>query len=453
MRTREFIVLFFIIDMMLLNAAIFLAALYRGADLHLLWEDRLTIVMNLSTALVYIIFIDDMKYLKADLTTVLRSLIQRLTAFISIAALITIWFDIENLSRVQFIGTVCLFSIFKLVLGLFLFKKMSLTNNRGSKIIIVGDNTISHQIFKYCKSNLYHGYEPLGILTEQENTGHHSNIIGTVEDFQRIYDTTPFNVCIISLPLHESENIKHLVHISEKNGVRPRIVPNWYNIIHRNFVVSSLGTIPLLDIRNVPLYHYPNRFWKRAFDIAVSGGLLIALSPVFLVIAILIKLEGRGPVFYTPIRLGVNNTPFKLYKFRSMKVNDNILDGTRSTTINDERITFLGKFLRKSNLDELPQLYNVLMNEMSIVGPRPHRVFLNKTLQEKVSTYMVRHSIKPGITGWAQVNGWRGPTESRLQYMGRTLHDLWYIEHWSFGLDLYIMFLTAFGKKSRKNAF
>src|SRR5690606_39256244 len=164
------------------------------------------------------------------------------------------------------------------------------------------------------------------------------------------------------------------VHISEKNGVRPRIVPNWYNIIHRNFVVSSLGTIPLLDIRNVPLYHYPNRFWKRAFDIAVSGGLLIALSPLFLLIAILIRLEGRGPVFYTPIRLGVNNTPFKLYKFRSMKVNDNILDGTRSTTINDERITFLGKFLRKSNLDELPQLYNVLMNEMSIVGPRPHRV-------------------------------------------------------------------------------
>jgi putative colanic acid biosynthesis UDP-glucose lipid carrier transferase len=214
-----------------------------------------------------------------------------------------------------------------------------------------------------------------------------------------------------------------------------------------------LGAIPLLDVRNVPLHNYSNRFWKRAFDLVFTSIALILLLPIFIIVAILIKLDSPGPIFYTPVRLGVNGKPFKLYKFRSMSESDDALAGTKSTVLNDKRVTRLGKFLRKSNLDELPQLYNVLMNEMSIVGPRPHRVHLNRDLQKKMSTYMVRHFVKPGITGWAQVNGWRGPTENRLQYMGRTLHDIWYIENWSFFIDIYIIFLTAFGKKSRKNAF
>jgi len=253
--------------------------------------------------------------------------------------------------------------------------------------------------------------------------------------------------------MEESQKIKDFIHIAEKNGVKPRIVLNGYGVINRNFIIKALGQTPLLDIRNVPLHKYNNRFWKRAFDIAVSSVLLLLLTPVFAIIAIAIRLEGKGPIFYTPIRLGVNGQPFKLYKFRSMKENDDALGGTRSTVLNDERITRLGNFLRKSNLDELPQLYNVLINEMSIVGPRPHRVHLNKNLQEKMGTYMVRHFVKPGITGWAQIHGWRGPTETKLQYKGRTLHDLWYIENWSFGIDIYILFLTVFGKKTRKNAF
>jgi lipopolysaccharide/colanic/teichoic acid biosynthesis glycosyltransferase len=121
--------------------------------------------------------------------------------------------------------------------------------------------------------------------------------------------------------------------------------------------------------------------------------------------------------------------------------------------MNDERIIPIGKILRKLSLDELPQLLNVLTNDMSVVGPRPHRINLNKDLQQKMSHYMMRHTIKPGITGWAQVKGWRGPTNTKLQYWGRTLHDLWYIENWNFGLDIYIVFLTAFGRKSKKNAF
>jgi putative colanic acid biosynthesis UDP-glucose lipid carrier transferase len=255
------------------------------------------------------------------------------------------------------------------------------------------------------------------------------------------------------LPFEEYSVVKEVISVAERNGVRIRFIPNWYSMINRNFVVSNLGSIPMLDIRNVPLYQYENRFWKRAFDLLLSTLMLIMLSPLMLVVAALIKLESRGPIFYRPVRLGVNGVPFTMFKFRSMVQSDDAVSGVQSTVKDDVRITKLGRFIRKTNIDELPQLFNVIRNEMSLVGPRPHRVYLNRDLQQKMRHYMVRHLVKPGITGWAQVNGWRGPTENRLQYMGRTLHDLWYIENWTFWLDLYILFLTIFGRKARKNAF
>jgi lipopolysaccharide/colanic/teichoic acid biosynthesis glycosyltransferase len=178
---------------------------------------------------------------------------------------------------------------------------------------------------------------------------------------------------------------------------------------------------------------------------------LIMLLPLFIVIAIAIKLDSRGPIFYRPIRIGKRGMPISVYKFRSMRHSKEVQ--TRSTSKDDDRITKVGKFIRKHSLDELPQLINVLKNEMSVVGPRPHRVDLNKRFQQNAQNYLVRQYIKPGITGWAQVNGWRGPTETKYQYVARTLHDLWYIEHWSFALDLYIIYLTIFGKKTRENAF
>ncbi len=202
-------------------------------------------------------------------------------------------------------------------------------------------------------------------------------------------------------------------------------------------------------MRTFPLDTYANRFLKRAFDICFSSGMMLLLLPLGALIAVAIKLTSKGPVFFKTHRLGVTGAPFTIYKFRTHAPSN------RPRTINsrppsqgDNRITPLGKFLRKYSLDELPQLLNVLTNDMSIVGPRPHRLNLNKALQQKMGTYMMRHTIKPGITGWAQVNGWRGPTETKLQYWGRTLHDLWYIEHWNFWLDLYIILTHTYREKN-----
>ena len=188
---------------------------------------------------------------------------------------------------------------------------------------------------------------------------------------------------------------------------------------------------------------------RRSF----SALALFFLAPVFLLIALLIKIDSPGPVFYYPIRIGRGGKPFKLYKFRSMKECDIPSGGTLSTQKDDPRITRVGKFLRKFSLDELPQFINVFLGTMSVVGPRPHRRFLNRQLQESVYKYMIRHYVKPGITGWAQVNGWRGPTDTEEQRKQRTMHDLWYVENWSPLLDLKIIYLTIFSRKAHKSAF
>ncbi|MCL4128108.1 UNVERIFIED_CONTAM: hypothetical protein GTU68_026506 [Idotea baltica] len=211
--------------------------------------------------------------------------------------------------------------------------------------------------------------------------------------------------------------------------------------------------MPVIELRKIPLDYFHNFITKKAFDILFSLFVLIALSPVLLAIAAAIKLTSKGPVFYKPVRKGEGGYDFTCYKFRSMITDYDPKLKNVSTMKDDPRVTSIGRFMRKYNIDEMPQFLNVLKGDMSVIGPRPHRVSLNKDMQGSVDRYMVRHYVKPGITGWAQVNGWRGPTETDEQKEERSKHDLWYIRNWSFLLDLKIVWLTVFSKKSRMNAF
>jgi lipopolysaccharide/colanic/teichoic acid biosynthesis glycosyltransferase len=192
---------------------------------------------------------------------------------------------------------------------------------------------------------------------------------------------------------------------------------------------------------------------KAIFDLAFSIAVLLFFAPLFCIIAILIKLDSPGPVFYCPVRVGKSGNLFKVFKFRSMRECDALLGGTQSTEKNDPRVSALGKILRKYSLDELPQFINVIKGEMSVIGPRPHRKFLHDEMEKSIDRYSLRLHIKPGITGWAQVNGWRGPTSTIEQKVKRTEHDLWYIENWTFAIDLKIIFLTLFGKKTHSGVF
>ena len=249
------------------------------------------------------------------------------------------------------------------------------------------------------------------------------------------------------------EEIFPIMDYCENNFVRFYYVPNLRNYMKRAMNLELLGNVPILYIREEPLRQVSNRFVKRAFDVTVSGVFLCTLFPfVYLFVALGIKLTSKGPVFFIQERSGENGRTFGCIKFRSMRVNDEA-DRVQATK-NDPRKTRFGSFLRKSSIDELPQFINVLKGEMSIVGPRPHMLQHTELYSKLVNKYMVRHLIKPGITGWAQVTGYRGETHELSQMEGRVRRDIWYLENWSLLLDIRIMLLTVWNALKRdENAY
>jgi putative colanic acid biosynthesis UDP-glucose lipid carrier transferase len=453
LRPREIHLLILSVDLFILNASFFLVRLFLDeGDPECL--KNLLIVLNIGYVITSPIFVENLRDLKSDYPRMARSLIRRFVYYFAFTAGILLISDPSACPKHQYISTVSLFFLLKFcVSSWFFFRYFFNTHLYLKPTIIIGDNKLGAQLQDYFLTKKYLGIKPIGLLADLPAKDPDHNVIGSVNDFQKVFDSRHFEDAFIVLPLTEVEKIRTLIAVAERNGVRTHLVPNFAGSQEIHFKVGNLGDIPLLQMRTFPLDTYANRFLKRAFDIGFASMIMLLLLPFGLLIAIAIKLTSKGPIFFKTNRLGVTGAPFTIYKFRTMHFQPTPDDKLLSTVQGDTRITRLGKFLRKYSIDELPQLLNVLTNDMSIVGPRPHRPNLNKTLQKKMGAYMMRHTIKPGITGWAQVNGWRGPTETKLQYWGRTLHDLWYIEHWNFWLDLYIILLTLIGKKTRKNAF
>src|SRR5699024_10177685 len=235
----------------------------------------------------------------------------------------------------------------------------------------------------------------------------------------------------------------------EKSGVHTKFIPDYGNIIPTVPYMEDLQGLPVIHIRHVPLNNMSNAAVKRAVDIFGSIVGIILFSPIMLIVAVLIKLTSPGPVIYCQERVGLHNRPFKMYKFRSMTVQDPGKEKSRWTTRGDSRVTPIGKLIRKTSIDETPQFFNILKGDMSLVGPRPERPFFVEKFKEEIPRYMIKHQVRPGLTGWAQVNGYRGDTS----IMKRIEHDLYYIENWSLGFDFKILFLTVFKGFINKNAY
>jgi len=230
-----------------------------------------------------------------------------------------------------------------------------------------------------------------------------------------------------------------VIQLCEKSGTKVSVIPFYNDVIPTRAIVDNIGAIKLIQLRTTPLDEPFNAALKRGFDILVSLLGLIVLSPLMLIIAVAIKLSSPGPVLFKQERVGLNKKHFTMLKFRSMKVND--AQDTAWSKDEDSRRTAVGSILRKFSLDELPQLFNVLGGDMSLIGPRPEIPFFVEQFRETVPLYMVKNQVRPGITGWAQVNGYRGDTSIPK----RIEHDIWYIENWSFGLDMKIILMTVFG--------
>ncbi|QDH80084.1 undecaprenyl-phosphate glucose phosphotransferase [Echinicola soli] len=326
----------------------------------------------------------------------------------------------------------------------------------GKNVLVTGQGEMVNRVNSYFKDNPKNGYQVKGMVkyhnvAEPELAVEGGEYVSDLDNMGNYLRDNPVDEVIVALPIQYSEEIKKILNTADYYGTRVRFIPDYQKLLGEDCKVIRQGNMDMVNVRQMPLDDKISSFLKECFDWCFSSLILLMLSPLFFLIVILIKLDSPGPAFYCPERIGKGGKPFRVFKFRTMRENDST--GKASTVENDPRITKVGKFLRKYSIDELPQFANVFMGDMSVVGPRPHRTYLNEEFQRSVDKAMVRHYFKPGVTGWAQVNGWRGPTETAEQKEQRIAHDLWYMKNWSMKLDIKIIYLTIFGRKTHGTAF
>lgn len=319
-------------------------------------------------------------------------------------------------------------------------------------ILLVGYSRAAEQYIDRIQQNPQWGYNVRGILDDniaRGTTYKGVKVIGSVGNLLYILPESKLDEIAITLGLEEYYKLEKIVAECEKSGVHTKFIPDYGNIIPTKPYTEDLLGLPVINIRYVPLSNTFNALVKRCVDIVGSIFCIILFSPVMLVTAIAVKATSKGPLIFKQERVGLHNTPFHMYKFRTMYVQTEEEERKGWTQKDDPRITKVGRILRKTSLDEFPQLFNVLKGDMSLVGPRPERPQYVEKFREEIPRYMIKHQVRPGMTGWAQVNGYRGDTSIRK----RIEHDLYYIENWTLGLDVKILFLTIFKGFINKNAY
>lgn len=319
-------------------------------------------------------------------------------------------------------------------------------------VLLVGYGHAAEAYIDRIFANPQWGYYIHGILDDKMEVGtmyKRVPVIGTITNLEAFLAKMDLDEIAITLSVNEYEKLEKIVAICEKSGVHTKFVPDYYNFIPTTPYTEDLYGLPVINIRNVPLSNTHNRIIKRLVDIVGALVALIIFAIPMVLVAILIKLTSDGPIIFSQVRIGRHNKEFKMYKFRSMEVQKESDERQAWTTKKDPRVTGIGKFIRKTSIDELPQLFNVLKGDMSLVGPRPERPFFVDKFKEEIPRYMIKHQVSPGLTGWAQINGYRGDTSIRK----RIEHDLYYIENWTLFMDFKIIFLTFFKGFINKNAY
>lgn len=319
-------------------------------------------------------------------------------------------------------------------------------------ILLVGYSRAAEQYIDRIQQNPQWGYNIRGILDDniaRGTTYKGVKVIGSIGNLLYILPQNKLDEIAITLGLEEYYKLEKIVTECEKSGVHTKFIPDYGNIIPTKPYTEDLLGLPVINIRYVPLSNTFHAFVKRCVDIIGSLICIVIFSPVMLATAIAVKATSNGPLIFRQERVGLHNKPFWMYKFRTMYVQTEEEERKGWTTKGDPRITKVGGFLRKTSLDEFPQLFNVLRGDMSLVGPRPERPQYVEKFREEIPRYMIKHQVRPGMTGWAQVNGYRGDTSIRK----RIEYDLYYIENWTLGLDVKILFLTVFKGFINKNAY
>lgn len=319
-------------------------------------------------------------------------------------------------------------------------------------VMLVGFSDASDQFIDACRRNPDWGYHIYGIVDDIAEVGEGYKgvrVVGRISELEHILAQNTIDEIAITLPLAAYAKLDGIVHVCEKSGVHTKFIPDYNNIIHSKPVTEDMDGLPVINIRNVPLTDPVKATAKRAVDICGALVGILLFSPIMIVVATLIKLTSPGPIIFKQERVGLHNKPFMMYKFRSM-VQQTEADEKKGWTVpGDPRVTRVGRFIRKTSIDEFPQFFNVLAGQMSLIGPRPERTQFVEMFKEEIPRYMIKHQVRPGMTGWAQVNGLRGDTS----IYERVKYDIWYIENWTMSLDVKILFLTIFKGFVNKNAY
>lgn len=319
-------------------------------------------------------------------------------------------------------------------------------------ILLVGYSRAAEEYINRINANPQWGYVVRGILDDHVPRGtlyKGVKVLGRVDNLMIILPENKLDEIAVTLSLSNYGRLEEIVSLCEKSGVHTKFIPDYNSMIPSRPYTEDLQGLPVINIRYVPLTNTLNWMVKRAVDIAGSVFGIVLFSPVMLLTALLVRFTSSGPVIFRQERVGLHNKSFDMYKFRTMEVQKESAEKGAWTVRDDPRVTKVGRFLRKTSIDELPQFFNILKGDMSLVGPRPERPLFVEKFKEEIPRYMIKHQVRPGLTGWAQIHGYRGDTSIRK----RIEYDIFYIENWTLGMDIKIMFLTIFRGFINKNAY
>ena len=352
--------------------------------------------------------------------------------------------NVENYSRYMLALFGILSTVFSMSERFILREFLRFVRSKGLNIkyiLVIGAGELGEKFASKITENHYIGYHITGFLDDNLEVGHKildSKVIGSIGDLEDVIMTHTIDRVIITLSSRHHEVIESIVDTVEKHGVKAEIVPDYYRYFPAKPYLELIDDIPVINIRYVPLDNYFNKALKRLTDIILALAGIILTSPILIITAVMVKITSPGPVIFKQKRVGLNKKHFDMYKFRSMRVQDREKERYQWSTQEDPRKTRFGSFIRKTNIDELPQFFNILKGDMSLIGPRPERPYFVRKFRDEIPKYMVKHYVRPGMTGWAQVNGWRGDTS----ISERIKHDIYYVENWSFIFDVKIFFMT-----------
>lgn len=388
---------------------------------------------------------------RLELWNIVKANTVGIALFLGVLYLIKMMHFSREMLFIFYVINICLEAIARNLIRYFL-RSMRRKGYNLKHIVLVGYSRAAEEYIDRILENPQWGYKIRGILDDHIEAGTEYKgikVLGKIDNLMIILPENRLDEIAITLGLNEYARLEEIVNLCEKSGVHTKFIPDYNQIIPTKPYTEDILGLPVINIRHVPLTNTFYAAMKRVMDIAGAICAIILFSPIMMFSVIMIKLTSPGPLIFKQERVGLHNHTFMMYKFRSMDVQPPEKEKTKWTVKDDPRVTNFGKFMRKTSIDELPQLFNVLRGEMSLVGPRPERPFFVEKFKEEIPRYMIKHQVRPGLTGWAQVNGYRGNTSIRK----RIEYDLYYIENWTLGLDVKILFLTIFKGFINKNAY